>query len=45
MKRQPSASSRSRGLLEKFDAPISTVVRHGEATYVTGVPPFEPNTG
>jgi 2-iminobutanoate/2-iminopropanoate deaminase len=30
-------------LLEKYNAPTSTVVRHGDTLYVTGAPPFEPN--
>jgi 2-iminobutanoate/2-iminopropanoate deaminase len=32
-------------LLEKYKAPTSTVVRHGDTVYVTGAPPFDPITG
>jgi 2-iminobutanoate/2-iminopropanoate deaminase len=31
--------------LERYKAPTSTVTRHGDAIYVTGAPPFEPDTG
>ncbi|MDB5576771.1 MAG: RidA family protein [Bradyrhizobium sp.] len=31
--------------LEKWKAPTSTVVKHGDTIYVTGAPPFEPGTG
>jgi enamine deaminase RidA (YjgF/YER057c/UK114 family) len=31
--------------LEKYKAPTSTVTRHGNTIYVTGAPPFEPDTG
>jgi 2-iminobutanoate/2-iminopropanoate deaminase len=31
--------------LEKYKAPTSTVTRHGDTIYVTGAPPFEPDTG
>ena len=31
--------------LEKYKAPTSTVTKHGETIYVTGAPPFEPDTG
>ena len=30
--------------LEKYKAPTSTVTRHGDTIYVTGAPPFEPDT-
>src|SRR6202012_2021298 len=31
--------------LEKYNAPTSTVTKHGDPIYVTGAPPFEPETG
>jgi 2-iminobutanoate/2-iminopropanoate deaminase len=31
--------------LEKYKAPTSTVTKHGDTIYVTGAPPFEPETG
>jgi 2-iminobutanoate/2-iminopropanoate deaminase len=31
--------------LEKYKAPTSTVTRHVDTIYVTGAPPFEPDTG
>lgn len=31
--------------LERYNAPTSTVTRHGDTIYVTGAPPFEPETG
>ena len=31
--------------LEKYKAPTSTVTKHGDTIYVTGAPPFEPDTG
>lgn len=31
--------------LERYHAPTSTVTRHGDTLYVTGAPPFEPDTG
>ncbi len=31
--------------LERFKAPISAVVRHGDTVYVSGLPPFDPKTG
>jgi 2-iminobutanoate/2-iminopropanoate deaminase len=31
--------------LERWKAPTSAVVRHGDTVYVTGAPPFEPDTG
>jgi 2-iminobutanoate/2-iminopropanoate deaminase len=30
-------------LLEKYKAPTSTVVRHGDTLYLTGCPPFDKN--
>jgi 2-iminobutanoate/2-iminopropanoate deaminase len=30
-------------LLDKYKAPTSTVVRHGDTVYVTGAPPFDKN--
>lgn len=31
--------------LEKYKAPTSTVTKHGDTIYVTGAPPFDPETG
>lgn len=31
--------------LEKWKAPTSPVVRHGDTIYVSGFPPFDPETG
>jgi 2-iminobutanoate/2-iminopropanoate deaminase len=31
--------------LEKWKAPTSAVTRHGETIYVSGFPPFDPETG
>jgi 2-iminobutanoate/2-iminopropanoate deaminase len=31
--------------LERWNAPTSAVTRHGDTIYVTGAPPFEPDTG
>ncbi len=31
--------------LERYRAPTSTVTRHGDTIYVTGAPPFDPETG
>ena len=31
--------------LERWKAPTSAVVRHGDTVYVSGFPPFEPETG
>ena len=31
--------------IERFKAPISLVVRHGDTIYVSGLPPFDPKTG
>ena len=31
--------------LERWKAPTSTVVKHGNILYVTGAPPYEPETG
>jgi 2-iminobutanoate/2-iminopropanoate deaminase len=31
--------------LEKYNAPTSTVTKHGDTIYVTGAPPFDPDTG
>jgi enamine deaminase RidA (YjgF/YER057c/UK114 family) len=30
--------------LERWKAPTSTVVKHGNTLYVTGAPPYEPET-
>ena len=32
-------------LLEKYKAPASTVTKHGDTIYVSGAPPFDPETG
>jgi 2-iminobutanoate/2-iminopropanoate deaminase len=31
--------------LERWNAPISAVTRHGDTIYVSGLPPFDPATG
>ncbi len=31
--------------LDRYKAPTSTVTRHGDTLYVTGAPPFEPESG
>ena len=31
--------------LKKWGTPTSTVVKHGDLVYVTGTPPFDPETG
>jgi 2-iminobutanoate/2-iminopropanoate deaminase len=31
--------------LEKWKAPTSAATRHGDTVYVSGVPPFDPETG
>jgi 2-iminobutanoate/2-iminopropanoate deaminase len=31
--------------LEKYKAPASMVTKHGDTIYVSGCPPFDPNTG
>src|ERR1700730_14121500 len=31
--------------LDRYRAPTSTVTKHGDTIYVTGAPPFEPETG
>jgi 2-iminobutanoate/2-iminopropanoate deaminase len=31
--------------LDKYKAPASTVTKHGDTIYVSGAPPFEPETG
>ncbi len=31
--------------LDNYKAPTSTVIRHGDTIYVTGAPPFDPETG
>ena len=31
--------------LDKWKAPVSCVVRHGDTLYVSGLPPFDPETG
>jgi 2-iminobutanoate/2-iminopropanoate deaminase len=45
MKRQIIRVEPLASLLDKYKAPTSTVVRHGDTLYVTGAPPFEPETG
>jgi len=31
--------------LERWKAPTSAVIRHGDTVYVSGLPPFDPGTG
>lgn len=31
--------------LDRYKAPTSTVTKHGDMVFVTGAPPFEPETG
>ena len=31
--------------LERWKAPTSAVIRHGDTVYVSGFPPFDPDTG
>lgn len=31
--------------LERYGAPTSTAARHGDTLYVSGMPPFDPETG
>jgi 2-iminobutanoate/2-iminopropanoate deaminase len=31
--------------LERWKAPTSAVTRHGDTIYVSGFPPFDPDTG
>ena len=31
--------------LERWKAPTSAVTRHGDTIYVSGLPPFDPETG
>jgi 2-iminobutanoate/2-iminopropanoate deaminase len=31
--------------LDRYNAPTSTVTKHGDTIYVTGAPPFDPETG
>lgn len=31
--------------LERWKAPTSVVTRHGDTVYVSGLPPFDPDTG
>ena len=31
--------------LDNYKAPTSTVTKHGDTIYVTGAPPFDPETG
>ena len=45
MKRQIIRVEPIASLLEKYKAPANTVVRHGDTLYVSGAPPFEPETG
>ena len=33
------------GWLERWKAPTSVVTRHGDTIYVSGFPPFDPQTG
>ncbi len=43
MKRQIIRVEPLASLLERYKAPTSTVVRHGDTVYVTGAPPFDKN--
>src|ERR1700759_2535321 len=43
MKRQIIRVEPLASLLEKYNAPTSTVVRHGDTLYLTGAPPFDKN--
>jgi 2-iminobutanoate/2-iminopropanoate deaminase len=45
MKRQIIRVEPLASLLDKYNAPKSTAVRHGDTLYVTAAPPFEPDTG
>lgn len=45
MQRQTIGVEPLASLLNKYKAPTSTVVRHGNTLYVTGAAPFEPGPG
>ena len=45
MKRQIIRVEPLASLLEKYNAPTSTVVRHRDTLYVTGAPPYDPKIG
>lgn len=45
MKRETIRVEPISSYLERFKAPISAVVRHGDTVYVSGLPPFDPKTG
>jgi 2-iminobutanoate/2-iminopropanoate deaminase len=45
MKREIIRAEPVTTFLEKFKAPVSAVTRHGDTVYVSGCPPFDPDTG
>ncbi len=45
MKRQIIRVEPLASYLERYKAPTSTVTRHGDTIYVSGAPPFDPETG
>jgi 2-iminobutanoate/2-iminopropanoate deaminase len=45
MKRQVIRVEPLSTYLEKWKAPASAVTRHGDSIYVSGFPPFDPQTG
>ena len=45
MKRQIIRVEPLSGWLERWKAPTSVVTRHGDTIYVSGLPPFDPETG
>lgn len=45
MKRQVIRVEPLSTYLEKWKAPASVVTRHGDTIYVSGLPPFDPQTG
>src|ERR1700749_536757 len=45
MKRQVIRVEPLSSFLERWKAPTSAVTRHGDTLYVSGFPPFDPQTG
>ena len=45
MKREVIRVEPLTGWLERWNAPTSVVTRHGDTIYVSGLPPFDPDTG
>jgi 2-iminobutanoate/2-iminopropanoate deaminase len=45
MKRQITRVEPLSTYLERWKAPTSAVTRHGDTIYVSGLPPFDPETG